>query len=51
MGEVLGKAKTEERAMDETEVAKFDELEKKIKAIDTTINAEERARAMEKSLN
>lgn len=45
--EVLGKAKTEERAMDETEVAKFDELEKKIKAIDTTINAEERARAME----
>ena len=47
LGEVLGKAKTEERAMDETEVAKFDELEKKIKAIDTTINAEERARAME----
>lgn len=45
--EVLGKAKTEERAMDETEIAKFDELEKKIKAIDTTINAEERARAME----
>ena len=45
--EVLGKAKTEERAMDEAEITKFDDLEKKIKAIDTTINAEERARAME----
>lgn len=43
---VLGTAKTEERAMDETEMSKFNELEGKIKAIDATIKAEERARDM-----
>lgn len=47
MQTILDAAKTEERAMDEQEIAKFDDLEKKIKAIDGTIEREERARNME----
>ena len=41
---ILDKAESEERAMTEEESAKFDELEGKIKDIDRTIKAEERAR-------
>lgn len=44
---ILGKAKTEERAMTEEETSEFDGIEAKIKAIDTTISAEERARTLE----
>lgn len=44
MTTLLDGAKVEERAMDETENAKFDELETKIKNIDKTIKNEERAR-------
>lgn len=47
MEALLNTAKTEERAMTEEETSKFDELEKKIKAIDGTIEREERARKME----
>lgn len=47
MEALLDTAKTEERAMTEEETSKFDELEKKIKAIDGTIEREERARKME----
>lgn len=46
---ILDKAESEERAMTEEESAKFDELEEKIKDIDRTIKAEERARDL--SLN
>lgn len=41
---ILDTAESEERAMNEEETSKFDELEKKIKDIDRTIAAEERAR-------
>lgn len=41
---VLSAAKTEERAMNAEETAEFDRIESEIKAIDTTIKAEERAR-------
>lgn len=41
---ILDTAESEERAMNEEETSKFDELEKKIKDIDATIKAEERAR-------
>ena len=41
---VLSAAKTEERAMNAEETAEFDRIENEIKAIDTTIKAEERAR-------
>lgn len=41
---LLDKAETEERAMTDEETARFDELEGKIKDIDRTIKAEERAR-------
>lgn len=41
---ILDTAESEERAMNEEETSKFDELEKKIKDIDKTIAAEERAR-------
>lgn len=44
MEAILSKAKTEERAVTEEETAKFESLEKKIKAIDKTIELEERAR-------
>lgn len=47
MEALLNNAKTEERAMTEEEVTKFDDLEKQIKAIDGTIEREERARKME----
>ena len=49
MQQLLDTAQNEERAMNEEETTKFDELEGKIKAIDTTIKAEERARDL--SLN
>lgn len=45
---LLNTAKTEERALSDDETVKFDELEGKIKAIDGTIEREERARKMEK---
>jgi HK97 family phage major capsid protein len=48
MQNVLDSAKTEERAMTDEESSKFDNLEKQIKAIDGTIEREERARSMEK---
>lgn len=41
---LLDKAETEERALTDEETTKFDELEGKIKGIDRTIKAEERAR-------
>lgn len=44
MQKILDEAKAEKRAMDEDEKSKFDELEKKIKSIDATIAAEQRAR-------
>lgn len=44
MQKVLDDAKAEERAMTEDEENTFNELESKIKAIDATIKAEERAR-------
>ncbi|MDD7219239.1 MAG: phage major capsid protein [Clostridia bacterium] len=44
MQEILDKAESEERAITEEESTKFDELEGKIKDIDRTIKAEERAR-------
>lgn len=47
MNEMLDLAQIEERALLEDEAAKFDELEKKIKNIDKTLEAEERARALE----
>jgi HK97 family phage major capsid protein len=45
---LLNTAKTENRALNEDEVKKFDDTEKKIKDIDATIEREERARNMEK---
>lgn len=47
--QLLDTAQNEERAMSEEETTKFDELESKIKSIDATIKAEERARDL--SLN
>ena len=47
--QLLDTAQNEERAMSEEETTKFDELESKIKSIDATIRAEERARDL--SLN
>lgn len=44
METILDSAKTEERAMSEDETTKFDDIEAKIKAIDKTIQCEERAR-------
>lgn len=44
MQDILDKAESEERAINDEEQAKFDELECKIKEIDRTIKAEERAR-------
>lgn len=49
MQRLLDTAQNEERAMSEEETTKFDELEGKIKSIDATIKAEERARDL--SLN
>ena len=46
MQEILDKAESEERAITEEESTKFDELEGKIKDIDRTIKAEERARGL-----
>lgn len=48
METLLNGAQVEERAMTEEESIKFDDLEKQIKAIDGTIDREERARKMEK---
>ena len=44
MQKIVDEAKAEKRAMAEDEKTKFDELEKKIKNIDETIAAEQRAR-------
>lgn len=44
---IINKAKTENRAMNEAEIKDFDAKEKSIKDIDATIAREERARAME----
>lgn len=44
MQDILDKAESEERAMSDEESSRFDELEGKIKDIDRTIKAEERAR-------
>lgn len=43
---ILDKAKEEQRAFDEAEQARFDEIEKEINAIDKTIEAKERAREL-----
>ena len=47
MQALLDKAKTENRAMTDEEQASFGGLEKEIRAIDATIQAEERARNLE----
>ena len=47
MTSLLDTAKAEERAMNEEEVAKFDELEQEIKNIDATIEREEKVENME----
>lgn len=47
MNSLLETAKTEERAMNEEEVSKFDELEQEIKNIDATIEREEKIESME----
>ncbi|MHC1723051.1 MAG: phage major capsid protein [Aminipila sp.] len=44
---LVEKAKAETRALSEDEVTKFDNLEKEIAAIDKTVAAEERARALD----
>lgn len=44
---LLGKAVTEERAMDETEKAKFDALEAEIRSLDGTIKAYEASQKLE----
>jgi HK97 family phage major capsid protein len=48
MQALLDKVKAETRAMTDEEQAKFDELEKQIRAIDATIEAEERAAKLNK---
>ena len=48
---LIDTAQSEERAMNEDESNKFDELEGKIKAIDATIKAEERARSLSLNVN
>lgn len=47
MQSLLEKAKTEERAMTEEEMSEFNGLEKEIKDLDTTIEAEKRANNLE----
>lgn len=47
MSALLETSKTEERAMTEEEVSKFDELEQEIKNIDATIEREEKIESME----
>ena len=47
MSALLETAKAEQRAMTETEISSFDELEKEIKSIDETIKREEKKTAME----
>ena len=44
---ILNKAQEEERAFEESEQARFDEIEKEINAIDKTIEAKESARIWE----
>ena len=48
---LIDTAQSEERAMNEDESNKFDELEGEIKAIDATIKAEERARSLSLNVN
>ncbi|SNR85929.1 phage major capsid protein, HK97 family [Anaerovirgula multivorans] len=47
MKALLDRAKTEERAMTEEEMTQFNNLEKEIKDLDTTIEAEKRASSLE----
>lgn len=47
MNEMLNTAKAENRAMNDDEVSKFDEMEKEIKNIDATIEREEKMENME----
>ena len=47
MQALLNTAKAEERAMNEDEIKKFDTIEKEIKDLDATIDAEKRAQAFE----
>lgn len=51
MEELLDAAKKETRALNEEEVAKFDDLEKQRNSIDETIERENRARATQTKLN
>lgn len=46
MQELIDTAEVEERALGEEETARFNELEKKIKSIDETLECEKRARAL-----
>lgn len=48
MKKVLEAAEAEERAMNKDEISQFGDFEKQIKSIDLTIQAEERARKLEK---
>lgn len=47
LDDLLGKAKTEERAMTPEETAEFDRIEGEIKNIDKTIDAEKRAMSLD----
>ena len=47
MESILNTAKTEKRAMNENEIARFDELEKSIKDIDETLKRKEVLENME----
>lgn len=51
MKKVLEAAEAEERAMNKDEISQFGDYEKQIKAIDLTIQLEERARELEKEDN
>ena len=50
LDDLLGKAKTEERAMTPEETAEFDRIEGEIKNIDKTIDAEKRAMSLDNFL-
>lgn len=51
MTALTAKADEETRAMNDDEIARFDELEKTVKAIDVTIETENRAKALELTKN
>lgn len=46
MNDLIAAADTETRALSEEEASRFDELEKQVKALDATIEREERARSL-----